>query len=419
MNYSTADPPLSGHDTVYSAGFNETKWLDILQFSLFAITFIVSVSGNTLVCLVVALTARMRTTRNYLLVNLAVADLTVALLCIPFDVVIKIKSPKWLLGRVMCKLLWPSMTLVTNSSAATLAVISYDRYRAVIRPRKSRFTTRQTGIIIALIWMVSLLLVLPYVKALTVKNDKCYEVWHSDSVRKAYTLGLFVFQYALPLTIITVAYCRVVTRLRSQAIRMARNYEIMMKIPPSPLIQDSCTVEGENHLAEERSDNTSSTISATPNKASKMEMMSPEEKWFKGGNHLKAQTENKQSPPPRIMLHTPKKRQQLLLACENSEAGQKEARRIERNTKIIKMLVSVVFSYAVCFLPNQVVWLWCELGDGCRWRYINELFIFSSIMVYINSSVNPVLYAGMNAEFRKGFGRILRCQFGERPPEQV
>ena len=106
---------------------NEVKWLDILQFSLFAIIFVVSALGNALVCLVVALTARMRTTRNYLIVNLAVADLTVALLCIPFDVVVKIKSPKWILGEVMCKLLWPSMTFITNSSAATLAVISYDR----------------------------------------------------------------------------------------------------------------------------------------------------------------------------------------------------------------------------------------------------------------------------------------------------
>ena len=78
-------------------------------------------------CLVIAATRRMRTTRNYLLVNLAVSDLTVALLCIPFDMVVKITEPEWQLGGAMCKLLWPSMTLVTNSSAATLAIISYDR----------------------------------------------------------------------------------------------------------------------------------------------------------------------------------------------------------------------------------------------------------------------------------------------------
>lgn len=108
-------------------GSYDAQWLDVLQFTLFAIIFTVSTTGNILVCLVVARTRRMRTTRNYLLVNLAVSDLTVALLCIPFDMVLKITAPEWPLGAAMCKLLWPSMTLVTNSSAATLAVISFDR----------------------------------------------------------------------------------------------------------------------------------------------------------------------------------------------------------------------------------------------------------------------------------------------------
>lgn len=106
---------------------NEASWLDILQYTLFAIIFAVSTIGNILVCLVVLGTKRMRTTRNFLLVNLAVSDLTVALLCIPFDLVLKITAPNWPLGAAMCKLLWPSMTLVTNSSAVTLAVISFDR----------------------------------------------------------------------------------------------------------------------------------------------------------------------------------------------------------------------------------------------------------------------------------------------------
>ena len=128
MSNSTADPTPNLEDLMRNrASLTTPKWLEIVQYTLFGVTFVVSSSGNILVCLVVAFTARMRTTHNYLLVNLAVADLTIALVCIPFDVVIKIKSPKWPLGKVMCKLLWPSMTLITNCSAATLAFISYDR----------------------------------------------------------------------------------------------------------------------------------------------------------------------------------------------------------------------------------------------------------------------------------------------------
>ena len=106
---------------------SQSKWLNTLQYTMFAVIFVASAIGNTLVCLVIVRTPRMRTTRNYLLVNLAVADLTVALLCIPFEVVLKLTFPRWPLGPVMCKILWPTMTSVTTCSSATLVAISYDR----------------------------------------------------------------------------------------------------------------------------------------------------------------------------------------------------------------------------------------------------------------------------------------------------
>lgn len=102
-------------------------WLQVTEYTIFSAVFLVSVTGNIFVCLVIFKTPRMRTTRNYLLVNLAVSDLTVSLLCIPFDVVLKITDPHWPLGAAMCNILWPGMTLVTNCSSATLAAISLDR----------------------------------------------------------------------------------------------------------------------------------------------------------------------------------------------------------------------------------------------------------------------------------------------------
>lgn len=120
------DFQMSNHSTLGNSEFGIT-WLQTVEYTIFAIVFLVSVVGNILVCLVIFGTPRMRTTRNFLLVNLAVSDLTVALLCIPFDVALKITEPHWPLGAAMCNLLWPAMTLVTNSSSSTLATISLDR----------------------------------------------------------------------------------------------------------------------------------------------------------------------------------------------------------------------------------------------------------------------------------------------------
>ncbi|PFX31332.1 Orexin receptor type 2 [Stylophora pistillata] len=345
----------------------------------------------------------MRTTRNFLLVNLAVSDLTVALLCIPFDMVLKITEPDWPLGSAMCKILWPSMTLVTNSSAVTLAVISFDRYRAIVRPTEARFTTRQTGFIIAAIWLVSLLLVLPYVLTLKIVNNTCDEVWPSDTARQVYTVGLFVFQYTLPLTIIAFAYVKIVLKLREQSERMATYHEIS-KRPASPSLPE---------------DNWSAGDNLAPNACDTISLASPvpERKKLMNGNLSK--THRLGHKKLEIQMHDvaaklpTRKKQQTPTTSRTCRI--KEAKRLEHNTKIVKMLVSVVLSYAICLLPNQVAWLWLEFGSGESWPHFNEFLIFGFLMVYINSSVNPLLYAGMNEEFRKGFIRIIKFQWRVQP----
>ena len=322
------------------------------------------------------------------------------------------------------------------------STICLPRYRAVMKPMKPRLTTRQTGIIIATIWMISLALVLPYVLVLRVTNNNCIEVWPSVTIRKIYTIGLFVFQYALPLTIIAIAYTRVVFRLRMQAKRMAKNFEIMMKAPSPPLVEENC--KNVNLLASEPNDNASSAsplperkISLNGNKDTQMcdktLLNSPnpgkmlfrsdikDDKHYTERNYLVPMDDEQSSTSPLASRKSPSnknKRKQHYLRY-NSIVRQNEARRLEHNKKIVNMLLLVVLLYAICLLPNQVVWLWYEFGSGHTWAHINELLIFGSIMVYVNSSVNPLLYAGMNEEFRKGFARILRCKWRERQPELV
>ena len=308
---------------------------------------------------------------------------------------------------------------------------------------KSRFSIRQTGVIIAAIWIVSLVLVLPYVLVLRVTNNKCDEIWPSDTIRKIYTVGLFVFQYAMPLTIIAIAYTKVVLKLRTQAARMTKNFEIMMQPPAPTHVQENLIYK--NHLVTEHCDNASLVVPLQERKlslnGSKMthechdtllNSSHPENSTFLRGNrheghyaernYLAPQMDDKQSLasplPPRKVPSDGNKRKKLHFHFNSSKRHQ-EARRLEHNTKIVKMLLSVVLLYAICLLPNQVVWLWYEFGAGQTWPHINELLVFGSLMVYINSSVNPLLYAGMNTEFRKGFARILRCQWKESQPEHL
>ena len=56
---------------------------DILLAALFFLLIAIDVTGNTLICLVVYRTKQMRKPMNYLLVNLAVADIVIGVFMLP------------------------------------------------------------------------------------------------------------------------------------------------------------------------------------------------------------------------------------------------------------------------------------------------------------------------------------------------
>ena len=220
-------------------------------------------------------------------------------------------------------------------------------------------------------WFMSLTLVLPYIMALKMQDGYCREDWPVPVAVKLYTMGLFVFQYALPLVIIGVAYTLVALKLREQASRIAKNRQ----------------ASGISESAYKKAMKSSSKYSEDT-----------EESEFPSND-----------PSALIALNSENERRENSKKDHASNARQ-EVKRLQRNTKIVQMLVAVVLLYAICLLPNQVVWLWYEFGSGSEWIHLDKFLTFGSIMVYVNSCVNPLLYAGMNDEFRKGFFKILNCR---------
>jgi len=65
--------------------------------------FVLSVSGNSLVALTIAQNRRMRTLTNVLLMNLSVADLLLAVFCMPFTLIPTLLQ-NFIFGPVVCVL---------------------------------------------------------------------------------------------------------------------------------------------------------------------------------------------------------------------------------------------------------------------------------------------------------------------------
>lgn len=80
------DDALDNATEIGEAPFDENveKIIQKVVFVLFGIIFIVGLIGNLLVVIVVLFNPLMRSTTNYLIINLAISDLLFVIMCIPF-----------------------------------------------------------------------------------------------------------------------------------------------------------------------------------------------------------------------------------------------------------------------------------------------------------------------------------------------
>ena len=213
---------VSASPTAISDGAAITAQFQIPKHVLYGAILTLSILGNaTVVYIILQSRKRIRKTFYVLLVlNLAICDAITPTISIPIDWVFEEYDHRWTLGAVLCKLLWPLQTMFSTSSALTLAMICYDRYRAVVHPFKARRVTK-THIkrCIFVIHFTSCIFVIPYVVVLDLKGDDCDEHWPSPvpSYRKAYTLILFLVQYGIPLTLMVTLHSLALKTLCGQS----------------------------------------------------------------------------------------------------------------------------------------------------------------------------------------------------------
>lgn len=182
---------------------------------LYALTFIVGLSGNVLVCFAVWRNRSMRTVTNIFIVNLAIADLAVIIICLPPTLLSDV-TETWYFGFAMCKIALFLQTTSVAVSVFTLSAISVERWYAICYPLRFKSTKRRAKIIIFVIWIIAFLLALPevIVADLTrfVKRQYidllifCGPQWSDKTNQVVYQSVIIVLMYLLPLVLMTVTY---------------------------------------------------------------------------------------------------------------------------------------------------------------------------------------------------------------------
>lgn len=190
-----------------------------------SILAVLNVVGNSLVCLVVIRHQDMRTSINYLLMNLAVADMLVGLFFTPQYIFMHMFThPGGLAGNVLCRLLTGSNVAWVGGAASvfTLVVIAIERYSAVMDPfgNKGRLTKRRLKVIIPMSWLFGLVINVPgfVVKNFDEKAKFCIRRYSEEWLGKIYTLIWFLALAFFPIVIMGALYFRVVYTLWFQRV---------------------------------------------------------------------------------------------------------------------------------------------------------------------------------------------------------
>ncbi|XP_064599956.1 histamine H2 receptor-like [Liolophura sinensis] len=359
-------------------------WLQIIISLILIVLIAGTIVGNSLVCIAVGIVRRLRTPSNLLIVSLAVSDLLVGLMVMPFALPYEVLGA-WLLGPTVCDM-WTSLdVLLCTASILNLCMISVDRYFVITRPFQyaMKRTPKRMAIMITMVWVASALISIPPLFGW--KSDQMLNqcVLSQELGYQIYaTLGAFY----LPLTIMIVVYYRI-WRVSSRIAKQERKSSNI------------------GNLDKQRP--TENLLIPRPSKSSKGSVDSsflPNGTLRNGGsdkdddNHTLEILPKKSSTGRRFTI------KQLLF----KGSQQNKSAVSSKDRKATKTLGVIMGGFTLCWLPFFILAVlrpFCKPDAIPPW--LSSIFLW---LGYANSFLNPVIYARFNREFRTPFREILCCR---------
>ncbi|XP_030623818.1 adenosine A2a receptor b [Chanos chanos] len=190
---------------------------------------LMAVAGNVLVCWAVSINSNLQNITNFFVVSLAVADIAVGLLAIPFAVTISTGFCSQFHG---CLFIACFVLVLTQSSIFSLLAIAIDRYIAIKIPLRynSLVTSARAKGIIALCWILSVVIGLTPMMGWNRRdtdytNSSCPAAMTKCLFEEVVTMGYMVYFnffgcVLTPLLAMLAIYARIFMAARRQLIQM-------------------------------------------------------------------------------------------------------------------------------------------------------------------------------------------------------
>ncbi|KAF7203687.1 D(5)-like dopamine receptor [Nothobranchius furzeri] len=207
-----------------SAGSDGDLSLRALTGCVLCVLIVSTLLGNTLVCVAVIKFRHLRTkVTNSFVVSLAVSDLFVAVLVMPWRAVSEVAGI-WLFGR-FCDT-WVAFDIMcSTASILNLCIISMDRYWAISSPFRyeQKMTRRFAFLMIGVAWTLSILISFIPVQLnwhragnATDSPDGC-----NASLNRTYAISSSLISFYIPVVIMVGTYTRIFRIAQTQIRRIS------------------------------------------------------------------------------------------------------------------------------------------------------------------------------------------------------
>ncbi|XP_068625549.1 5-hydroxytryptamine receptor 1-like [Battus philenor] len=434
-----------------------TKYSTLVTIILAVIFMIVifgTIVGNILVCVAVCLVRKLRRPSNYLIVSLAVSDLCVATMVMPVAMIYDLLGT-WPFGPVVCDFWVSSDVLSCAASILNLCMISVDRYYAITKPLEYgvKRTPKRMLFCVFIVWMSAAFISLPPV--LILGNEKT-ETSCSVSQNQGYQIYATFGSFYLPLTVMVVVYYKIFSAARKivKDEKRAQSHlethcylEINVKnggateakllgnqAPPPPTrgstasTNTTCSIDKleSRCFSEQRKSNESQCPmlqhTRTPTRPIHTINRPPPNIQHARDNKRQAkESRRRQSSESTHKLTSSRIRSSLsnfankshlakdLLHQSHSPHQKKLRFQLAKERKASTTLGIIMSAFIICWLPFFVLALIRPfVNEDTIPDAVSALFLW---LGYVNSLLNPIIYATLNRDFRKPFQEILffRC----------
>uniref|UniRef100_A0A8C6UW24 5-hydroxytryptamine receptor 7 n=1 Tax=Neogobius melanostomus TaxID=47308 RepID=A0A8C6UW24_9GOBI len=318
-----------------------------------------TICGNMLVVISVCFVKKLRQPSNYLIVSLAVADLSVALAVMPFVSITDLIGGQWVFGQFFCNVFIAMDVMCCTASIMTLCVISIDRYLGITKPLT--YPVRQNGCcmakMIVSVWLLSASITLPplFGWAQNVNDGRVCLI----SQDFGYTVYSTAVAFYIPMSVMLIMYYRI---FRAAKLSAAKH-----------------------------------TITGFPRDGNSAASRS-------GGSKLQREVEEECSS--RVS--------RLLKSGEHHQRRKRKNQSIfKREQKAAATLGIVVGAFAFCWLPFFIVStarpFVCGVECSCVPLWLERTLLW---LGYANSLINPFIYAFFNRDLRTTYSNLLRYLSG-------